>query len=311
LNTITHLSAKAKKETLKGSLLVLAGASGYGLLSPIAKLAYRENFSAAAVSVSQVLFGTLLISLVLIIQNFAGTKTTTFIKPSTKQKFYLASAGTFLGFTTVFIYKALFLLPASIGIVLLFQFTWMGVVMEVILTKKRPAKAKLVSLLILLAGTLFASGAFEASSAHLSLLGIMWALLSAVSYTLVIYVSGNTVTKAAPTTRTFYMALGSLVVTVLCFPPETVVYTLTNIDILKWGLLLGFVGVVLSPILLNKGLPAVSLALGTIISAVELPVVVIVSVLFLDEKVSMFQWLGVAGILFAIALPYMLNKDQK
>jgi drug/metabolite transporter (DMT)-like permease len=187
----------------------------------------------------------------------------------------------------------------------------MGVVMEVILTKKRPTKAKLVSLLILLAGTLFASGAFEASSAHLSRIGIMWALLSAVSYTLVIYVSGNTVTKAAPTTRTFYMALGSLVVTVLCFPPETVVYTLTNIDILKWGLLLGFVGVVLSPILLNKGLPAVSLALGTIISAVELPVVVIISVLFLDEKVSMFQWLGVAGILFAIALPYMLNKDQK
>jgi drug/metabolite transporter (DMT)-like permease len=257
------------------------------------------------------LFGALLISLVLIIQNFSGAKTSTFIKPSTKQKFYLACAGTFLGFTTVFIYKALVLLPASIGIVLLFQFTWMGVVMEVILTKKRPAKAKLVSLLILLAGTLFASGAFETNSAHLSLIGIMWALLSAVSYTLVIYVSGNTVTKAAPTTRTFYMALGSLVVTVLCFPPETVIYTLTNIEILKWGLLLGFVGVVLSPILLNKGLPAVSLALGTIISAVELPVVVIVSVLILNEKVSLFQWLGVAGILFAIALPYMLNTDQK
>ena len=311
MNTNTHLSAKAKNETLKGSLLVMAGASGYGLLSPIAKLAYREGFSAASVSVSQVLFGALLISLVLIIQNFSGAKTSTFIKPSTKQKFYLACAGTFLGFTTVFIYKALVLLPASIGIVLLFQFTWMGVVMEVILTKKRPTKAKLVSLLILLAGTLFASGAFETNSAHLSLIGIMWALLSAVSYTLVIYVSGNTVTKAAPTTRTFYMALGSLVVTVLCFPPETVIYTLTNIEILKWGLLLGFVGVVLSPILLNKGLPAVSLALGTIISAVELPVVVIVSVLILNEKVSIFQWLGVGGILFAIALPYMLNTDQK
>jgi drug/metabolite transporter (DMT)-like permease len=80
---------------------------------------------------------------------------------------------------------------------------------------------------------------------------------------------------------------------------------------MKWGLLLGFVGVVLAPVLLNKGLPAVSLALGTIVSAIELPVVVIASVLILDEKVSFFQWLGVGGILFAIALPYMLNKDQK
>jgi len=143
------------------------------------------------------------------------------------------------------------------------------------------------------------------------LIGVMWALLSAVAYTMVIYVSGNTVTKAAPMTRTFYMALGSMIVTILCFPPETLVFTVTNIDIMKWGLLLGFVGVVLAPVLLNKGLPAVSLALGTIVSAIELPVVVIVSVLILNEQVSLYQWLGVGGILFAIALPYMLNKDQK
>jgi drug/metabolite transporter (DMT)-like permease len=51
--------------------------------------------------------------------------------------------------------------------------------------------------------------------------------------------------------------------------------------------------------------------LGTIVSAIELPVVVIVSVLILNEQVSLYQWLGVGGILFAIALPYMLNNDQK
>src|ERR1035437_10223659 len=121
LNTTTLLSAKAKKETLTGSLLVLAGASGYGLLSPIAKLAYRDGFSAAAVSVGQVLFGAILVSIVLIIQNFTGSKLSEYIKPSNRQKLLLAGAGTFLGFTTVFIYKALSLLPASIGVVLLFQ----------------------------------------------------------------------------------------------------------------------------------------------------------------------------------------------
>ena len=305
------LSSIVKKETLKGSLLVLAGASGYGLLSPIAKLAYKDGFSAAAVSVSQVLTGVLMVGVILIIQYFTGTKSTSYIKPSTRQKFLLAGAGTFLGLTTVLIYKALELLPASIGIVLLFQFTWMGIVMEVILTKKRPDIAKLFSLLILLSGTLFASGAIEASSAHLSTVGIVWALLSAVSYTLVIYVSGNTVTEAAPFTRTFYMSLGSLAITLLCFPPETIVFSLTNTEMIKWGLLLGFLGAVLVPVLLNTGLPAVSLALGTILSAAELPVVVIASVLILGEYVSALQWLGVGGILFAIALPYFWNNKQK
>jgi drug/metabolite transporter (DMT)-like permease len=305
------LSSIVKKETLKGSLLVLAGASGYGLLSPIAKLAYKDGFSAAAVSVSQVLTGVLMVGVILIIQYFTGTKSTSYIKPSTRQKILLAGAGTFLGLTTVLIYKALELLPASIGIVLLFQFTWMGIVMEVILTKKRPDIAKLFSLLILLSGTLFASGAIEASSAHLSTVGIIWALLSAVSYTLVIYVSGNTVTEAAPFTRTFYMSLGSLAITLLCFPPETIVFSLTNTEMIKWGLLLGFLGAVLVPVLLNTGLPAVSLALGTILSAAELPVVVIASVLILGEHVSALQWLGVGGILFAIALPYFWNNKQK
>jgi len=311
LSTPLLLSSTIKKETLKGSLLVLAGASGYGLLSPIAKLAYKEGFSAATVSVSQVLTGVLMVGLILTIQYFTGTKSSTYLKPSARQKFLLAGAGTFLGLTTVFIYKALVLLPASIGIVLLFQFTWMGIVLEVILSKKRPDNAKLFSLLILLTGTLFASGAIETSSAHLSTIGIIWALLSAVTYTLVIYVSGNTVTEAAPFIRTFYMSLGSLAITLLCFPPETIVFTLSNTEMIKWGLLLGFLGAVLAPVLLNTGLPTVSLALGTIISAAELPVVVIASILILNENVSALQWLGVVGILFAIALPYFMNNKQK
>lgn len=305
------LSSIAKKETLAGSLLVIAGASGYGLLTPLAKLAYNEGFSAAAVSVSQVLTGVLMVGLILIIQKLTGTKSTLYLKPSIRQKFLLAGAGTFLGLTTVFIYKALVLLPASIGIVLLFQFTWMGIIMEVILTKKRPDNAKLFSLFILLAGTLFASGALETSSAHLSTVGIIWALLSAVTYTLVIYVSGNAVTEAAPFTRTFYMSLGSLAITLLCFPPETIVFSLTNTEMIKWGLLLGFLGAVFSPVLLNIGLPSVGVALGTILSAAELPVVVIASILILNEQVSTIQWIGVIGILFAIALPYLMKIKQK
>lgn len=291
--------------------MVIAGASGYGLLTPLAKLAYNEGFSAAAVSVSQVLTGVLMVGLILIIQKLTGTKSTLYLKPSIRQKFLLAGAGTFLGLTTVFIYKALVLLPASIGIVLLFQFTWMGIIMEVILTKKRPDNAKLFSLFILLAGTLFASGALETSSAHLSTVGIIWALLSAVTYTLVIYVSGNAVTEAAPFTRTFYMSLGSLAITLLCFPPETIVFSLTNTEMIKWGLLLGFLGAVFSPVLLNIGLPSVGVALGTILSAAELPVVVIASILILNEQVSTIQWIGVIGILFAIALPYLMKIKQK
>jgi len=305
LNTHNTHTSSVNVSKFKGSFLVLAGASSYGLLSPIAKLAYKAGLTAAVVSIGQVVFGTLMVALILLIQYFTGTKNIKYIDPTGRQKLLLMGAGTFLGLTTVFIYKALELLPASIGIVLLFQFTWMGVVVEVIQSKKRPSNEKLISLLILLIGTWFASGAMETKDAHLNTVGVAWALLSAVSYTMVIYVSGSTVNEAAPFKRTFYMSVGALIITLLCFHPGTFISSIGNWEMIKWGLLLGFVGAVLAPILLNTGLPAVGVALGTIISAAELPVVVIVSVIILREQVSTLQWIGVGSILLAIALPYM------
>jgi drug/metabolite transporter (DMT)-like permease len=309
LKTHTTHSHSVNVSKLKGSLLVLAGASGYGLLSPLVKLAYKAGLSAAIVSIGQVLFGTIMVGIILLIQYLSGIKESKYIEPTGRQKLLLIGAGTFLGLTTVFIYKALELLPASIGIVLLFQFTWMGVVVEVIQNKKRPGNEKLVSLLILLVGTLFASGALETKDAHLSTLGVVWALLSAVSYTMVIYFSGNTVNEAPPFKRTFYMSLGALAITLLFFHPVTLITSMPGLEMLKWGAILGFVGAVLAPVLLNTGLPAVGVALGTIFSAAELPVVVVVSVFVLGEKVSALQWIGVVGIFFAIALPYIITAS--
>lgn len=312
MNTHTTPSSSVNVNKISGSFLVLAGASSYGLLSPMAKLAYKAGLSAAVVSIGQVVFGTLMLGLILLIQYFTNTKNDKYINTNGRQKLLLIGAGTFLGLTTVFIYKALELLPASIGIVLLFQFTWMGVVVEVIQSRKRPSNEKLVSLLILLIGTWFASGAMETKDAHINMVGVAWALLSAVSYTMVIYVSGNTVNEAAPFKRTFYMSVGALIITLLCFHPGTFISSITNWEMIKWGLLLGFVGAVLAPILLNKGLPSLGVALGTIMSAAELPVVVIVSVIVLKEHVSPLQWVGVLGILLAIALPYMsVSKRHK
>ncbi len=52
-------------------------------------------------------------------------------------------------------------LPASIAVVLLFQFTWIGVIIEAIANRTFPSRDKIISILILFAGTLFAGGVFE------------------------------------------------------------------------------------------------------------------------------------------------------
>ena len=71
---------------------------------------------------------------------------------------------------------------------------------------------------------------------------------------------------------------------------------------LKWGSFLGFFGTILPPVLFNKGMPKVGTGLGSIISALEIPVSVFSAYLLLNENISFLQWLGIAIILVSVVL---------
>ncbi|MNW12748.1 EamA-like transporter family protein [compost metagenome] len=57
----------------------------------------------------------------------------------------------------------------------------------------------------------------------------------------------------------------------------------------------------LPPLLFSIGMPHVGSGLGTILTASELPIVVILSSLVLAEPISLPQWIGVIVILGGIA----------
>lgn len=63
-----------------------------------------------------------------------------------------------MSLTSIFYGLSVKELPASIAIVLLFQFTWMGVLIEAIANKTFPSREKVLSILILFVGTVFAGG---------------------------------------------------------------------------------------------------------------------------------------------------------
>jgi drug/metabolite transporter (DMT)-like permease len=104
---------------LKYSLLVLIGACSYGILSTIMKFAYAEGFHINEVIGSQYFFGWILLLFLLLTRaRYRVTK---------KQALSLLLAGTATSLTGIFYGFALKKLPASIAIVLLFQFTWIGI----------------------------------------------------------------------------------------------------------------------------------------------------------------------------------------
>lgn len=280
---------------LAASLLVLAGGACYGLLSTFVKLGYRDGFSTAELTGSQVLFGCLGLWL-LSLTRLSKIKTASF-----KVAVKLMASGMFTGLTGIFYYLSLKTLSASFAVILLFQFTWMGMLADWIYQRKKLTRNQGIALIFIVLGTVLAAG-FEQHEtfANLGWIGILFGLLAAACYTHFIYFSGQVATHVPALIRSTWMITGALVVTFIVFPPQFIVNGAVKEGLWKWGILLGFFGMFLPSYLYAKGTPHIETVLSTILGSVELPVVIIFSAVLLGDRTNMFQWIGIAAILFGI-----------
>lgn len=285
-------------KVLRGVVLVGLGATSYGMLATFVKLAYQENYTTAEVTSSQFILGILGI---LIINGFQKMRNgSNVIKPSRSNIFYLMLAGTSLGMTSVFYYLAVKYIPVSIGIVLLMQTVWMGVLLEWILDKKAPSLQKIISVLIVLAGTALATNLIN-SAISLDWRGIMWGVLAAASFTTTMFTANRIAVGISSAQRSLYMLLGGAVI-VFGFAIATQT-TPFNYDIfLKWGIVLALFGTIIPPMLMNAGFPDTGIGLGSIVSSLELPVSVMMAFIILDETVVFSQWIGILLIILAIVI---------
>lgn len=283
-------------EILKGALLVGLGASSYGMLATFVKLAYGQGYTTAEVTGAQMFLGIISVWLL----NIFKKKKTEAAVASPKNKLHLIISGTSMGFTSVFYYLAVRYIPVSVGIVLLMQSVWMGVLVEWISTKKAPEFKKFIAVIIVLGGTVLATNLLN-STDFPDWRGIAWGLLAATSYTMTMF-AGNKVAVHLPSEkRSLFMLCGGGIV-VLTFTAITWPGSFDFSIIWRWGVPLALFGTLLPPLLLNAGFPKISMGLGSIVSALELPVSVTMAYIILSEKVSGIQWLGIGLILAAIVL---------
>ncbi|MCL6460502.1 MAG: EamA family transporter, partial [Flavobacterium micromati] len=197
-------------------------------------------------------------------------------------------------------------IPVSIGIVLLMQTVWMGVLLEMILEKKIPSTQKIISVFIVLIGTALATNLIN-NEVQLDWRGIMWGFLAAASFTTTMFTASRVAVTITSAQRSLYMLLGGAII-VFSFALITQV-TPFNFEIFaKWGIILALFGTIIPPMLLNAGFPLTGIGLGSIVSALELPVSVMMAYTLLNEKVSLLQWFGIVLIIFAIVI---MNVDFK
>ncbi|WP_037495173.1 EamA family transporter [Sphingobacterium deserti] len=294
-------------DRIKGIVAVLIGAVSFGILSTFVKKAYEKGFTLGEVTGVQALFGMLLLWLTLFVL-YVGYRKYFQQYAAKSNRWIMLISGVSTGAVSVLYYKCVQLVPASLAIVLLMQYIWIGQLIAFIVFKERPKRRDIIGILVILLATLLATGLFEQDFHAVDLTGIVYGMLAASAYAVFIIVNGRVGNDYPPLQKSAYMVSGACLFIFLLLQPITLFNTDTLVQIGPYGLLLSVFGTVLPPVMFAYGMPKIGISLGSILSSVELPVAICMSYFVLHEQVSFLQAIGVIAILGVVVF---LNLPRK
>ncbi|MBD8026331.1 DMT family transporter [Ureibacillus sp. Re31] len=287
-------------------LLIVIGSSSYGILSTIIKLAMEHGFTTAEAVTSQYVIGFLLAIILSVITQRALPKI------SLKGFIVIMISGFLTGTTGIIYGQAVHYLPASLAVVMLFQFTWIGLFLDCIIHRRRPTRPELISLVFLVAGTILAAGILDVDLSGLDWRGWAFGLAAAFSFACFMQFNSKQVEGISTIGRMTIMSLFSMLIVLVFQAPEIVTNgKLFSTSLLYFGLTLGFFGIILPIILFTIAVPKVGGGIASILSAIELPVAIIVSVIVLHEALTWVQIIGIVLVLFGMMLPTLLQNRRQ
>ncbi len=280
----------------KGILFVLLGAGFFGFTPIFAKLGFSYGYSLGQITIVQMMISSFLL------WSFTLIKRPSFKGLNKKNLPQIMITGCLIGLTSIFYYGAMQYLPASLAIILMFQFVWIGIILEWIFSKIKPAPVTVLSIILILIGVFFASNVVNGNIQGLPFKGFLFGILSAFTYAGFIFFSGKVAVNVDPLIRTSLMATGSTILVLVLFMHDISSVLPLETNLLTTAVGVSLFGAVLPPLFFAVGAPLVSGGIANILTSIELPIAILSASLILSETVMPLQWLGTAIILVAIAL---------
>jgi len=295
----------------QGAIAVFIGAASFGILSTFVKLAYEKGFTLAEVTGIQAALGAFILWVLwLIVKIRKANKQALLNNTSKTPTWKVIASGSCTGLVSILYYKSVELVPASMAIVLLMQYIWIGQLLELMVFKIKPSISQIVLIICILGGTILATGLMEDPIDSFSLEGIIYGLLAATAYAIFIILSGRIGNDYPVLHKSALMITGALLLIILILQPFSLFQAETLLNIQVYGLILAVFGTVIPPLLFAYGMPKTGYSLGAVLTAVELPIAVCMSYFVLNESVSWLKWLGVLFILACIVWKNMFNKPN-
>ncbi|WP_233711194.1 EamA family transporter [Lederbergia citrisecunda] len=190
--------------------------------------------------------------------SFTLIKRSSFKGLNTKNVPQIMITGCFIGLTSIFYYGAMQYLPASLAIILMFQFVWIGIILEWIFSKIKPAPLTVLSIILILIGVFFTSNILIGDIQGLPFKGFLFGIISAFTYAGFIFFSGKVAVNVDPWTRTSLMATGSTILVLVLFIRDIPSVLPLEANLLTTAVGVSLFGAVLPPLFFAVGAPLVS-----------------------------------------------------
>lgn len=279
-------------------IIVFIGASLYGTMSSFVKLFYGRGYGAAEIAFFQAAFAAIMLSACALWRVFMCGKSG---KPSVRAGAAVVFSGAAIGLTNYFYYQSVAYIQASLAVVLLMQFTWIGILLEWLGFGRRPNAAECVTVLFVLAGTCLAGGFAEEGLGTLSVKGLAYAVASAVTYAVYVVANAHVASGYDWSVKSALIMAGAsaAILSVNCgtlFSPSAF-----GADFFLWAFGFAVFGTTLPTALFAAGIPKIGAGISAIIMTAELPMAVLCAHAVLGEDISALQGVGILIMLCSIA----------
>lgn len=295
-------------KNLKYIFMVLLGGTLYGTMSSFVKLSYAYGFNAAELSFWQAFIAAVFLSFCTLFSRKTGKRNLT-----RKDFFPLVLTGCAIGLTNFLYYESVQYIPASLAIIILMQFTWLNLLLEWILFTKKSSRMELLTVFVILTGTVLAGGILEMKEWAFSIHGTILALCSSLTYAIYI-IANERIGKAVRwQSKSMIIMVGS---SSCIFAINSEIITKSSYlcgEFMLWVAFLAIVGTTIPTALFAAGISKTGAGISSILMTVELPVAILCARIVLKEHISPLQSAGIIIMLASISAMnyYKVLKSPK
>jgi len=197
---------------------------------------------------------------------------------------------------------ALTMIDASVERVLIFSYPAMVVIAVSLRDRQWPSRSVVMATLLTYIGIFFTMGGFDLMTLKANLLGASLVIGSAMTYAVYFLVSEK-YTRQIGSSR---FALFAMTAAPACLVPHYLwtedIATMGDITPFGWLLLLALavLCMFLPALLQAEGVRRIGAQIGAVLSTVGPPTTVVIAWWVLDERLNLWQWLGMALIVLGI-----------